>query len=80
LTEYFGDEYELFLRMMGKIRNEVLASGSDQEENSRLFHMIVDSELFETIKAGELENAALILSKIIGREISADNIKEYIKE
>lgn len=80
LTDYFGDEYELFLRMMGKIRNEVLESGSDQRENSRIFHKIVDSELFEAIKTGEFNNAALILSEILGQEISESNIKDYIKE
>lgn len=80
LTEYFGDEYELFLRLMGKIRNEVLASGSDQKENSRIFHMVVDSGLFEAIKTGEFNNAAVILSEILGREISMNNIKDYISE
>lgn len=80
LTDYFGDEYELFLRLMGKIRNVVLNSESDQEENSRIFHSIVDSELFEAIKAGELNNAAHILSEILGRDISEDNVKDFIKE
>jgi len=80
LTDYFGDEYELFLRMMGKIRNEVLASGSDQKENSGIFHRMVDSELFEAVKTGDYNSTALILSGILGREISADNIKDYIKE
>ncbi len=80
LTDYFGDEYDFFLRLMGKIRNEILASGSDQKENSRIFHRIVDSELFETIKRDELEKAALILSEILERDISESNIKDYIKE
>ena len=80
LTDYFGDEYDLFLRIMGKIRNEVLASGSDQKENSRIFHSIVDSELFEAVKNGELGNAAQILTEILGRKISENNIKDYIKE
>lgn len=80
LTDYFGDEYDLFLRLMGKIRNEVLASSSDQKENSRIFHMIVDSELFEAIKKDDLKNASLILTEILGREISDNDIKYYIKE
>ncbi|MBN2417794.1 MAG: bifunctional precorrin-2 dehydrogenase/sirohydrochlorin ferrochelatase [Deltaproteobacteria bacterium] len=80
LTDYFGDEYDLFLRMMGKIRNQVLAAGSEQMENSRLFHRIVDSELFEAVKAGELEKAARILAEILKRDISAKDIKEYLKK
>ncbi len=80
LTEYFGDEYELCLRMMGRIRNEVVAQGSDQKENSNLFHRIIDSKLFDAIKTGSLEDAALILTEILGRDITVNNIKDYIRE
>jgi precorrin-2 dehydrogenase/sirohydrochlorin ferrochelatase len=80
LTDYFGDEYDLFLRIMGRIRNEVLASGSGQKENSRIFHRLVDSELFDAVKSGDLNSAAIMLTEILGRKISVNNIKEYIKE
>lgn len=80
LTEYFGDEYEPFLRMMGRIRNEVISSGPDPEENSRLFTRIVDSKLFDAIKTGALDDAALILTEILGRDISINNIEDYIRE
>ena len=80
LTEYFGDEYVLFLRMMGRIRTEVISSGSDQKENSGIFHQIIDSGLFEAVKTGRLDDAAAILSGIIGRDISIDNFRDYIKE
>ncbi len=80
LTEYFGDEYELFLRMMGKIRNEVLAEGNDQKENSRIFHSLVKSDLFDSVKAGDYDKAAVILSEILGRDISVNTVEDYIKE
>ena len=80
LTEYFGDEYDIFLRIMGGIRSEVISSGSDQNENSRIFNQIIDSDLFEAVKAGKLNDAAAILSKILGRDISVNNIRDYIKE
>ena len=80
LNDYFGDEYELFLRMMGRIRNEVLESESDHNKNSRIFNRIVDSGLLEAVKANDINHAALILSEILGREISANNVKDYIRE
>lgn len=79
LTDYFGEEYEVFLRMMGRIRNEVLESGLDQKENSRIFHQIVDSGLFDAIKESKFDDAALIVSGILERDISVDHIKAYIK-
>ena len=80
LTEYFGEEHELFLRVMGKIRNDIIASGADQKENSRIFHRIVDSELLETIKTRDFNKAATILSGILGRDIPVNNIIDYTKE
>ena len=80
LTEYFDDEYEPFLRMLGRIRSEVVSSGSDPEENSRLFTRIIDSKLFDAVKTGALDDAALILAEILGRDISINNIEDYIRE
>jgi precorrin-2 dehydrogenase/sirohydrochlorin ferrochelatase len=80
LSSLFGDEYELFLRMMGRIRASVLASGTEQNENSRVFHAMVDSGLLDAIRANDLEKAAVILSGILNKVITAGDIREYLKE
>lgn len=80
LTGYFGEEYDLFLRMMGRIRNEVLAQGLDQKNNSQIFHGIVESDLFKALRENDFDGAAVILSGILERNISANDIMEYIKE
>ena len=80
LTEYFGDEYEPFLRIMGRIRSEVISSGTDHRENSRIFHQIIDSGLFKAVKAGKLNDAAVILSEILGRDITINKIRDYMEK
>ncbi len=80
LTSRFGIEYELFLRLMGKIRGSVLSTSSDQKDNSRVFHSIVDSGLMDAIRAGNHKKAAKILSDTMGQNISIEDIEDYLKE
>lgn len=52
LEAQFGQEYETFLAMMGRLRKMVLSLGLPQEENSRIFQKIVDADLLENISDG----------------------------
>ncbi|MBN1905080.1 MAG: bifunctional precorrin-2 dehydrogenase/sirohydrochlorin ferrochelatase [Deltaproteobacteria bacterium] len=79
LSSQFGPEYELFLRMMGKVRESVLSRSFDQKDNSRVFHSIVDSGLLDAIRSDNHKNAAKILSDIMEQDISTEDIKEYLK-
>ncbi len=79
LSSQFGIEYELFLRMMGKFRESVLSRSSDQKDNSRVFHSIVDSGLLDAVRTDDHMKAAKILSDIMGQKISTKDIKDYLK-
>ena len=52
LESQFGEEYETFLAMMGRLRKEILSMGLPQKENSRIFQKIVDSDLLEDFSDG----------------------------
>ncbi len=52
LEAQFGQEYETFLAMMGRLRKEILSLGLPQKENSRIFQKIVDSDLLENVSDG----------------------------
>lgn len=49
LEEAFGDEYGVFLSLMGRLRERVLALGLSQAENSRIFKEIVAADLPKAI-------------------------------
>ncbi|MFC1494253.1 bifunctional precorrin-2 dehydrogenase/sirohydrochlorin ferrochelatase [Thermodesulfobacteriota bacterium] len=78
LTDQFGDEYDLFLKLMGRIRKQVLSEGRSQKENSRIFKKIVNSNIMDELKNGDLENAALILTEILEKTVSTKDIENYI--
>jgi precorrin-2 dehydrogenase/sirohydrochlorin ferrochelatase len=80
LTDQLGIEYEYFLRLMGRIRKEVLSLGYSQDKNSRIFHEIVDSSVIEAIKKEDWQEVCLILSGILNRRITVNDVNNYIKD
>lgn len=65
LETLFGPEYALFLRMMGCIREAVMALGLTQEENSRVFHELAGSRALEAIGRGAWPEVEAILAGIL---------------
>ena len=76
LEARFGDDYGNFLALMGRLRKAVLSLGLAQEENSRIFHEIVDSPLFELLRQGNLEKVKAILVRILPRDV---DIEKYLE-
>ena len=65
----FGNEYQTFLELMGRLRKEILSSGLSQEENSRIFHKIVNSGILNALAEDNPEDVEAILK--------ADSPSEY---
>ncbi|MDQ1336509.1 MAG: precorrin-2 dehydrogenase [Thermodesulfobacteriota bacterium] len=65
LEAQFGDEYAAFLSLMGDVRKALLAMGFPQEENSRIFHEIVDSGIIKALARGDGETVAATLRQIL---------------
>jgi precorrin-2 dehydrogenase/sirohydrochlorin ferrochelatase len=61
----FGMEYETFLRIMGRIREELLPMGFTQKENSVIFQQVIDSGLLEIVTRGDMKEAEETLSKLL---------------
>jgi len=78
LAGHFGEEYGLFLKLMGAIRHQVLSEGKTQKEHSRIFKKIVNSDIMNKLKEGDFTNAALMLSNILQRTVTARDIEKYI--
>jgi precorrin-2 dehydrogenase/sirohydrochlorin ferrochelatase len=61
----FGVEYEAFLLLMGCLRKEVLKTGMSQEENSRIFKKIVDSDVLEALACHDRDRVVSTLKRIL---------------
>ena len=63
LDKQFGDEYESFLILMGCLRKKILAQGLAQEENSRIFNEIVNSDILDALLRKDRERTRSILRR-----------------
>ena len=77
LEERFGDEYESFLAIMGRLRERVLSMGLSQEQNREVFEKLVSSGLLHSLKEKDWEAAASIVAEILGRPIAREEIMAY---
>jgi len=74
LEREFGEEYGIFLSMMGRLRKEILSLGLSQEENSRLFQKIVDADLLKNLSDGFPQRITEYLKKILPEKVNLKNI------
>ncbi len=79
LEDQFGLEYGTLLVIMGNLRKEILSRGLSQDENSRIFHDIVDSHILEAIRREDWNEVASILTEKIPFQLSSDDVVNYIK-
>jgi len=79
LDAQFGNEYETFLNLMGGLRKEVLAMGLSQEENSRIFHEIVEGGVIEALARNDLAKVESSLARILPKEINIKTILSRAK-
>jgi len=56
LERDFGEEYARFLELMGELREQVAVPG-DQDERAKAWYRVVDSDVMDLVRAGEIERA-----------------------
>jgi precorrin-2 dehydrogenase/sirohydrochlorin ferrochelatase len=66
----FGEEYQLFLEVLGELREKIQGHIQDPLLRKKLIHQILDSDLLDLLRQGDFESARerkLALLKEIGR-------------
>jgi precorrin-2 dehydrogenase / sirohydrochlorin ferrochelatase len=80
LEDRFGIEYRYFLNMMGKLRKELISSGKSETERSKIFHDLAGSPILKLMAKDELAVIAVELGRILDKNISPDDVKQYMKD
>ena len=68
LENRFGQEYAVFLTMMGNLRKRLLASGHAPDEHREIFRAMVEEDIPDLIRAGNETQINRVLEKILGTE------------
>ncbi len=79
LERHFGEEYGLFLNLMGNLRKEILSLGLPQERNKTVFEQLVHSDLLAAIREKNWDLASQIIGGIVGRPVSKTRILDFLK-
>ncbi len=66
LEKRFGEEYGVFLELMGAVREKILATGHAPEAHRELFGRLIQSDLLELIKTGDHQQIDKLLQKVLG--------------
>jgi len=74
LETQFGDEYAIFLSLMGGIRTLLLKEKHAPEEHKPIFNRIIQSDIIELIKDKKTEEIDKRLFDILGDGFKYDNL------
>jgi precorrin-2 dehydrogenase/sirohydrochlorin ferrochelatase len=80
LERQFGDEIESFLILMGRLREEVVAHGLSQDHNKQVFEKLVASPLQRAVREKDWDQAASVISEILGRPFSGEEVMSYARK
>lgn len=69
LEGYFDDAYEPFLRLLGRVRAQLLAQGHAPEAHKRLFDGLIDGGLLALVKAGDRKGIEALLDTVLGEDV-----------
>jgi precorrin-2 dehydrogenase / sirohydrochlorin ferrochelatase len=62
----FGEEYAVFLRLMGAIRKNLLSQSHEPEAHKHLFEQLIDAGLIVMIQKGKTAEIDALLFEILG--------------
>ena len=77
LETQFGQEYEVFLHLLGVIRKKLLRDHHEAESHKPLFEKLIAEDLLDLIKNGEEDNIDILLESVLGEDYT---YKQLMKE
>jgi precorrin-2 dehydrogenase/sirohydrochlorin ferrochelatase len=76
LESQFGEEYAIFLKLMGAIRKKLLSQSHEPEAHKPLFEQLIDADLIVMIQKGKTAEIDTLLFEILGEGY---NFKELMQ-
>ena len=80
LEQQFGEEYGVFLELLGAIRKKLLLKSHAPEAHKSTFEKLIRKGLLETMRDGKKEKTEQILTDVLGRGYELDTLMEKKQE
>jgi precorrin-2 dehydrogenase/sirohydrochlorin ferrochelatase len=78
LQALYGSEYGSLVELLGMLREEVLARTDPSSENKPLFENLVNSDLLELIRKGDIDGIRATLRSTLGAGFPVDDIVKRV--
>lgn len=78
LEKTFGDEYAVFLALMGEIRKKLLSEEHAPEAHKPIFEKLIDHDLVAMIRKNETKRINQLLYDILGGGYTYDDLMESV--
>ena len=78
LAEDFGEEYGVFLALMGRVREKMLAVSHDPDAHKPLFEALIASDLLALVASGERGEVDALLTRILGEGYTCDTLGVHL--
>jgi precorrin-2 dehydrogenase/sirohydrochlorin ferrochelatase len=72
LEELYGPEYSVLLRILGELREKIIAEGRGSDENSKLFESVAYSEILDYIRTGRMDEIDGLIYRLTGVEMEVN--------
>lgn len=74
----FGAEYEPYVKLLGKLREDVFSRSLPPGKRREIFRDLVRSDLAELIRLGDWPHLASTVSAILDARYSAEDLKDFL--
>jgi len=65
----YGPEYRELLNIMGKLRSRIVARGRPSEENRAVFEAVINSDILEELRRGDMARVKVIIRELTGEDL-----------
>lgn len=74
LEDQFGEEYAVFLQLIGAIRKKLLRRSHEPEAHKKLFEQLIYSGLVDMIRDNKIADINALLFKVLGEGYAFDDL------
>jgi precorrin-2 dehydrogenase/sirohydrochlorin ferrochelatase len=74
LEQQFGEEYAPFLKLMGKIREVLLAEAHEPEAHRHLFEALIQGGLLDMLRQARMDDVRHLLASVLGKRVDPEDL------
>jgi precorrin-2 dehydrogenase/sirohydrochlorin ferrochelatase len=80
LENLFPNSYSIYVALLGRVREYILAQGLPQARNQQIFEMLIEAPILESIKRGDREDLTNQLIRLLDPPPRPEEVEEWLRE